>query len=82
MKRKHTSTRIHDKLKAIELVKNGERLADVAASYGVGKQTVLDWMKQEERFMNYATQCAENSLKMSIRSSYNPHMRKSGMDFS
>ncbi|XP_055698144.1 jerky protein homolog-like [Phlebotomus papatasi] len=76
MKRKHTSTKIHDKLKAIELVKNGERLADVAASYGVGKQTVLDWMNQEDRFKNYAAQCAENSLKMSIRSSYNPHMRK------
>lgn len=72
MKRKHTTTKIHDKLKAIELVKNGMRVRDVSASYGVGKQTVLDWMQQEERLKNYVNHNAKNYDAMSIRPGLTP----------
>ncbi|XP_055714421.1 jerky protein homolog-like [Phlebotomus papatasi] len=93
MKRKYTTTKIQVKLKAIELVKNGESVKDVAASYGVGKQTVLDWVQQEERLKNYVNSNARNNNSMTMRPGLTPqtsealfiwfeHMRERGVPVS
>lgn len=46
---------IEEKLGAIERVKNGELLRNVAADFGVGVSTVCDWMKQKKKFEEHAS---------------------------
>ncbi|XP_055708815.1 jerky protein homolog-like [Phlebotomus papatasi] len=49
MKRKHTTTKILDKVRAVERLQAGESLFSVGAAYNVGRQTLLDWLKQYEQ---------------------------------
>lgn len=54
-KRKRVVITIEEKLEAINRVKNGELLRNVAADYNVGVSTVSEWVKMKTKFEEHAS---------------------------
>ena len=62
-KRKRTVVSLETKLGILDRLKKGEIQAQLASEYGVGKSTVADIKKNEEKIRNFAT--TMDSLAMS-----------------
>ena len=54
-KRKHVTLSIVEKLTVLEKIAGGASLANIAKEYGIGKSTVSDIKKNEEKLMKFAS---------------------------
>ena len=54
-KRKHVTLFIGEKLTVLKKIAGGASLASIAKEYGIGKSTVSDIKKNEEKLMKFAS---------------------------
>ncbi|KAJ8970940.1 hypothetical protein NQ314_000955 [Rhamnusium bicolor] len=48
-KRKHNTLNLEEKVKILKLIESGESFANIASKYGVGKSTVGDIKKEQDK---------------------------------
>uniref|UniRef100_A0A6B2EH65 Putative tigger transposable element-derived n=1 Tax=Phlebotomus kandelakii TaxID=1109342 RepID=A0A6B2EH65_9DIPT len=67
MKRKHISTTLINKIKAVERLNSGETINSVAAAYNVGESTVRNWVKQYEELQRCFQEGKQRAYKKRMR---------------